>query len=102
MDVFRTVKTTIIDPVAYPYISRWQRMVRSFTKTTRQAYVYHALITICVGFLCYNRWKEEFRSRPVDAFVDIFALRDRSLFMAGVGAEEKVYCSPKKSLPHLF
>ncbi|CAB4026734.1 Hypothetical predicted protein, partial [Paramuricea clavata] len=38
LDVFRTIKTTVIDPVAYPYISRWQRMVRSFTKNTRQAW----------------------------------------------------------------
>ena len=27
-------------------------------------------------------------------------LRERSLFMAGVGAEEKVLCALKKILPH--
>ena len=38
LDVFRTIKTTAIDPVVYPYIFRWQKMVRFFSKTTRQAW----------------------------------------------------------------
>jgi hypothetical protein len=29
-------------------------------------------------------------------------IKDRSLFMAGVEAEEKVKCNRKNSLPHIF